>query len=149
MTRRAVILDVVARALYPAMIVASVLILLRGHHEPGGGFIGGLVAVAATALRAVAAGSARAARVFPGGPLRVAAAGVLVALASGLPALAAGRPFLTHIWPVWTLGPVALPLSTVLLFDAGVYLAVWGALGGLATGMIGLDEPDRRGQEVE
>jgi hypothetical protein len=34
-----------------------------------------------------------------------------------------------------------VPLSTVLLFDAGVYLVVWGALGGIVARMIALDEP--------
>ncbi|MGD9904832.1 MAG: MnhB domain-containing protein [Vicinamibacterales bacterium] len=137
MTSRPVVLMLVSRGLYPALLVASVLILLRGHNEPGGGFIGGMVAVAATALRAVAGGSASALTAFPGGPVRVAAAGVALAGASGLPALALGRPYLTHLW-----APGSLPLSTVLAFDLGVYLVVWGALGGVVTRMIALDEAE-------
>jgi multicomponent Na+:H+ antiporter subunit B len=134
-TSRSIVLTVVGRGLYPALLLASVLLLLRGHNDPGGGFIGGMVAVAATALRAVSAGSGRATAAHPGGPLRVAALGVGLAAASGLPALVAGLPFLTHLW--WG-GPV--PLSTVLVFDAGVYLVVWGALGGIVARMIALDE---------
>lgn len=137
MTSRPVVLTVVARGLYPALLIASVLLLLRGHNDPGGGFIGGMVAVAATALRAVSVGSRRAMTPYPGGSVRVAAAGVGLAAASGLPALVAGRPFLTHLWSG---GPV--PLSTVFVFDAGVYLVVWGALGGIVTKMIALDEQE-------
>jgi len=139
-TARPVVLDLVARTLYPAMLVASLLIVLRGHDQPGGGFIGGMVAVAATALRSVAAGSDRALRAYPGGPMRVAAFGVFLALASGLPAMWLGRPYLTHLWSEGSVGTFGAKVSTVLVFDGGVYLAVWGALGGIAALMIGLDE---------
>jgi multicomponent Na+:H+ antiporter subunit B len=57
MTPRSVLLDVFVRWLYPGMLAASVWMLLRGHNEPGGGFIGGMIAVAATAMFAVASGS--------------------------------------------------------------------------------------------
>jgi multicomponent Na+:H+ antiporter subunit B len=143
MTRHAALLDIVVRTLYPAMIVLSVWVLLRGHNEPGGGFIGGMIAVSATAIRAIALGADRAERALPLGPLGLTAAGVLLALASGLPALATGRPFLTHLWSAIPLGFTTLDVSTVLVFDAGVYLCVWGALGGIAARMIGLDEEAR------
>jgi multicomponent Na+:H+ antiporter subunit B len=135
MTRQSEILDVVARALYPAMLCASVVILLRGHDNPGGGFIGGMIAVAATSFRAVATGSGRALRAYPGGAVRVAAGGVLLAAVSGMPALWSGAPYLTH-----HLSASSSLVSSVLLFDVGVYLAVWGALGGIAAHMIGLGE---------
>jgi len=142
MTRRAVLLDVVVRALYPGMLLFSVWLLLRGHNEPGGGFIGGMVAVAATAVRAVAIGWAATAQRIPLGPLRLAGAGVGLALASGLPALLVGRPYLTHLWMDVPLAVTSVSVSTVLLFDLGVYLSVWGALGGVAAELIGLDEED-------
>jgi len=136
----AIVLDTVMRTLYPAMLLASIAIVVRGHNEPGGGFIGGMVAVAATALRAVAQGRDRALSAFPGGAARMAGAGVLVAMASGLPAVVLGRPYLTHVSADWSVGASSVTLSTVLLFDGGVYLAVWGALGGIAALMIGLDD---------
>ena len=49
-----VILVVLARPLYALILLASLWVLLRGHNEPGGGFIGGLVAVSASVLWAVA-----------------------------------------------------------------------------------------------
>lgn len=140
MTPRAVILDVFVRGLYPLMLAASIWILLRGHNEPGGGFIGGMVAVAATAMLAVAQGAEIAQRRMPLGPLRLAAAGVLLSLASGLPALALGDAYMTHLWASLPLGFTDLKVSTVLLFDVGVFAAVWGALGGLCAQMVGLDE---------
>jgi multicomponent Na+:H+ antiporter subunit B len=135
-----VILDVVVRGLYPLLLVGSVWLLLRGHNEPGGGFIGGMVAVAATALLAVARGGDTAQARLPLRPARLAMTGALIALASGLPAVAAGQPYMTHLWATLPLGVADVPLSTVLLFDAGVFAAVWGALGGLCAQMLAVDE---------
>lgn len=140
MTPRAVILDVFVRGLYPLMLVAAVWILLRGHNAPGGGFIGGMVAVAATAMLAVAQGAATAQRRMPLGPLRLAAASVLLSLVSGLPALFTGAAYMTHLWATVPLGFTDLKVSTVMLFDIGVFGAVWGALGGLCAQAIAIDE---------
>jgi len=139
-TRRALLLDIVVRVLYPAMLVFSLWILVRGHNDPGGGFIAGMIAVAATAIRAIASGTDAARRALPLEALRLSALGVAMALASGLAALASGQPFLTHLWATLPIGGVKV--STVLAFDLGVYLSVWGALGGIAIGLIALDEEE-------
>jgi len=139
MTRRAVLLEIVVRTLYPVMLLFSVWILLRGHNEPGGGFIGGMIAVAATAIRAIAPGTGAAASGPPLGALRLSAVGVGLAIASGLAALMVDRPFLTHLWATLPIG-AGLKVSTVFAFDLGVYLSVWGSLGGIATRLIELDE---------
>ncbi len=51
------ILSTATRYLLPLLLLFSLFLLLRGHNEPGGGFVGGLVAVAAFALYALAAGT--------------------------------------------------------------------------------------------
>lgn len=140
MTRRAVLLEIVVRTLYPVMLVFSIWILLRGHNEPGGGFIGGMIAVAATAIRAIAPGTGAAGADPPLGALGLSALGVGLAIASGLAALVADQPFLTHLWATLPVGGDGIKVSTVLVFDLGVYLSVWGALGGIATRLIALDE---------
>jgi multicomponent Na+:H+ antiporter subunit B len=139
-TPRALIMDVLVRLLYPLMLLVAVWILLRGHNEPGGGFIGGMIAVAATAMFAVAQDAATAQRRIPLGPLRLVGASVLLSLASGLPALFAVQPYMTHLWVTLPLGFTEIHLSTVLLFDVGVFGAVWGGLGGLCAQMIAVDE---------
>lgn len=137
-----VILDVVARRLYWVILAASLWVLLRGHNEPGGGFIGALVAVSASVLWGLARSPAEAACRLPtGSPVTLAALGVLVAGLSGLPALWHGQSFLTHAWGSLHLGFTELKISTVLLFDIGVYLCVWGALAGYALALIDIDEP--------
>jgi multicomponent Na+:H+ antiporter subunit B len=142
MTQRALILEVVSRSLYPFILIVSVWILLRGHNEPGGGFIGGLVAVSATSLLAVAHGSRHALARLPLGPVPLAALCTLVSLVSGVPAMLVGHPYMTHLWVTLPLGFTDVALSTVLLFDLGVFGAVWGALGGLSASMIGIDEDE-------
>jgi multicomponent Na+:H+ antiporter subunit B len=142
MTSRALIAEVFIRALYAVLLLASVWILLRGHNAPGGGFIGGLLAVAASAAYALVLGSRQALRRLPFEPLPLAVCGVLLALLSGLPAVLTERPFLTHLWFSLPLGVIEIPLSTVLLFDLGVYLCVWGAIGGYCLALVGEIEKD-------
>jgi multicomponent Na+:H+ antiporter subunit B len=141
MKTRIVILEVAARPLYVLILAASIWVLLRGHNEPGGGFIGGLIAVSASILWAVAHGSDAAGRRLPlRDPLRLAVAGVLLAALSGLPALLVGDAYLTHLWATLPLGVTELKVSTVLVFDLGVYLCVWGALAGYALALLSLDD---------
>jgi multicomponent Na+:H+ antiporter subunit B len=89
MTPRSVLLERAAPVLYWVMLFIALAILLRGHNEPGGGFIGGLVAVAASALLAVILGPASA--VAPAAAGAIAAGGLRrslgLTLLSGLPAL--------------------------------------------------------------
>jgi multicomponent Na+:H+ antiporter subunit B len=143
MNPRVIILETFIRGLYPLMLIVSVWLLLRGHNAPGGGFIGALAAVAASAVYGIAFGAEAAMRKIPLGALRLAAVGVFLSIISGLPAWMQGLPFLTHLW-TQSLG---IPLSTVLLFDLGVYLCVWGALSALLLALIESLEP-RSGDAV-
>ena len=56
-------------------------------------------------------------------PITMIGAGLLIALASGLPASLRGQPFMTA---QWMLSPVAL--GTPALFDIGVFLVVTGVV---------------------
>ena len=127
MTERPILLEYTARMIYWLMLTVSIWILLRGHNAPGGGFIAGLVAVAATSLLAIVYGCDRARRAMPLPPSSLTGCGILLALVSGLPALADSNPYLTHVWWSLDLGFTRLKLSTVLIFDVGVYATVWGA----------------------
>ncbi|HWA19975.1 MAG TPA: MnhB domain-containing protein [Devosia sp.] len=108
------------------MILFSVFILLRGHNEPGGGFIGGLIAAAAIALYAMAFGVGETRRRLRINPVVVAGIGVIVAASSGLLSLFAGAPYLTALWlPMDIFGVPGL-------FDIGVYLTVCGTMSAVA-----------------
>jgi len=120
------ILRTATRVIAPLMAVLSVFLLLRGHDEPGGGFIGGLVAATAFALVTIAFGPRTARRMLRVDPRRLIAAGLLLALAGGLSALPAGLPFLTGIWTEVGIADHQIKIGTPLLFDLGVYLVVVG-----------------------
>lgn len=125
-----VILSAATRILVSLMLVFSLFMLLRGHNEPGGGFIGGLLAATGYALYAIAHGAAAARRALRMDPMMIAVVGLGVALSAGLMAALADSAFLTGLW--WFAGAGAeskgLPISTVLMFDVGVYLVVVGAV---------------------
>lgn len=121
------ILRTIGRLVITIMLLFSIFLLLRGHNEPGGGFVGGLVAASAYILYAIADGPANARQALHFDPRTLIAIGLAIAAGSGVLSLLAGLPFLTALW-----GEVRLPelapfaLGTPLLFDAGVYVTVLG-----------------------
>jgi multicomponent Na+:H+ antiporter subunit B len=129
---RTLIFRTIAPALTSLMLLFSVFVLLRGHNDPGGGFIGGLIAVAAIAIYGIAFGVAAARRALRFHPLAISGAGLLLSAASGLVSFAAGVPFLTGIWTSFPVLGSELDLSTVMAFDIGVYLVVLGSLSSVA-----------------
>lgn len=116
------------RFLLPLMLLFSVFLLLRGHDAPGGGFAGGLVAVGAFTLLALAEGVDASRRLLKVNPRTLAATGLVTALVSGLPGALSGRSFMTGRWWELRAGLLGtLSFGTPLLFDIGVYLVVVGA----------------------
>ena len=112
----------------PLQLVFSIFLLLRGHDEPGGGFIGGLVAAGALALYLYAFGVHALKRLLRISPKDLLAAGLLLGLAATIPAVFLGEAFFTAQWLKISLGDNLIKLSTVLVFDIGVYLTVVGTL---------------------
>ena len=112
----------------PLQLLFSIFLLLRGHDEPGGGFIGGLVASGAFALYLYAFGVRALQRLLPISPKDLLALGLLLGLLATLPAALLGEAFFTAQWLKVSLGDNLIKLSTVLIFDIGVYLTVVGTL---------------------
>lgn len=117
------------RLLLPLALLVGMYIFLRGHNQPGGGFIAALVFSIAILLQYLASGFdwTDARRKF--GEHQLIGFGVLIAVATGLGALLFGAPFLTSSY-----GHVHLPLigefelATAMLFDLGVACVVVGAV---------------------
>ena len=125
-----VILMAATRVLVALLLVFSVFMLLRGHNLPGGGFIGGLIGATGVVIYAIACGTDSARAALRVAPEAVSAAGLGVALFGGLMAAFAGEGFFTGQWLFLgaTETEKGLPLSSVLVFDVGVYLTVFGAI---------------------
>lgn len=119
------ILLTAGRLLLPLALLLSLYLLWRGHNEPGGGFVGGLVAAVGFTVHALPRGRDALLGTLRWPPLSIAATGLLLALVSGMPALLGLEPFLTHQWKVWDNG---FAIGSALLFDIGVYLAVLGSV---------------------
>ena len=117
------------------MLVFSVYICLRGHNEPGGGFIGGLIAASSIAILGMATGPTATRQALRFDPLSIAGFGVFIAACSGLLSMFNAEPFLTSIWLYLDLGGTTVPFSTPMIFDIGVYLVVFGAISSVALGL--------------
>ncbi|MEM6488165.1 MAG: MnhB domain-containing protein [Pseudomonadota bacterium] len=133
------ILKAAARVLVALMLVVSLYLLVRGHNEPGGGFIGGLIAAAAIAVLVVSHGEATARRALRLDPAEIMAIGIGAALLSGLMSALWGEAPFTGLWLLLGAdgGGKGVPLSTVLLFDIGVWLTVLGAVSALVLALDG------------
>lgn len=124
---RSHILTTATRFLLPLLLLFSLFLLYRGHNQPGGGFVGGLVAAAAFSLYTIAYTVREARQVLRVPPRVLIGLGLLTAGASGIIATAVGRPLMTGLWL-----PIEIPalgkVGTPLMFDLGVYLVVVGVV---------------------
>jgi multicomponent Na+:H+ antiporter subunit B len=126
---KSLILHTATRFLVPLQLLFSIYLLLRGHDEPGGGFIAGLVASGAFALYLFAFDIPSTKQMLRVSPHDLIGAGLLFGLVAGLPALFMGQGFLTAQWWYFTVPAFGeVKISTPLIFDIGVYLTVLGAV---------------------
>ena len=132
---RTVIFRSIAPYLTALMILFSVFVLLRGHNEPGGGFIGGLIAASALAIYGIACGVEPVRRALYFAPEAIAGFGLFIAALSGLPSLFVEAPFMTGLWAEPSVFGNPVAISTVLVFDTGVYLVVVGAIAAIGLGL--------------
>lgn len=150
MTRRSLILDTTVRLVFDGALVLSVYLLVAGHNRPGGGFVGGLVAAAAIALRYLAGGPDDLDALVRVRPWSVLSVGLAVAVTTAVAPLLWSRSPLDQTaveWKIPALGKVKATTATA--FDVGVYLIVVGLVLMIVEG-VGRDEDyeDARDAEV-
>jgi multisubunit Na+/H+ antiporter MnhB subunit len=141
--RRSLILDVVVRAEFHALLVVALYLLFAGHNQPGGGFAGGLVAGAAITLRFVSAGPEVVRRLIRVAPTTLLGVGLMASLTAAAVPLLRGRSLLDH-GKVTVSAPLLgeAKLTSTLVFDAGVFLVVVGLVAFLLEAFADpLDEP--------
>lgn len=108
------------------LLLYSVFILLRGHDEPGGGFIGGLIAAGAFALYSIAYGADDLYDLLRVDPRALIAVGLAAAILSGLLPAFVGTPAFDVLWLELPIGEDGYKIGSALLFDIGVFLVVIG-----------------------
>lgn len=122
----------IAPFLTALMILYSVFVLLRGHNDPGGGFIGGLIAASGVAIYGIACGVPAVRRALKFHPMSLAGFGLFIASIAGMLSIFANVPFMTGLWVTPVILGVEIALSTPLLFDIGVYFVVMGSIASIA-----------------
>ncbi|MET0612985.1 monovalent cation/H+ antiporter subunit A [Pseudomonas caspiana] len=119
---------VLVRLLLPIAVLVSMYLFMRGHNQPGGGFVAGLVMSVAFILQYMVAGTQWVEAQMSLRPLRWMGTGLLFAIGTGLGSMFFGYPFMTtHT------AHLDLPLlgdfhvASALFFDVGVYAVVVGS----------------------
>jgi multicomponent K+:H+ antiporter subunit A len=119
---------VLVRWLLPIAGLIAAYLFVRGHDEPGGGFVAGLVVAIAIITQYLVAGAQWVEARLELNPLRWIAVGLLAAVGTGIGAVVAGYPFMTthtaHV-AVPALGVVHVP--SAMFFDAGIFAVVVGS----------------------
>jgi multicomponent K+:H+ antiporter subunit A len=119
---------VLVRLVLPIAAVIGVYLFMRGHNEPGGGFVAGLVLSTAFILQYIVSGTQWVEANMRLLPVRWISVGLLTAAATGLGSIALGYPFLTthtaHL-DLPLLGEIHV--ASALFYDIGVFILVVGA----------------------
>ncbi|MCA3058945.1 MAG: DUF4040 domain-containing protein [Rhodocyclaceae bacterium] len=125
--RISLLLNTVTSLLLPMALIVSIYFYLRGHNQPGGGFIAGLVFAVALILQYVAVGQRAAeARARLRYPIWIGW-GLLFAGVTGLGSALVGFPFLTSTFKYFSFPLIgAVPIASAMFFDLGVFLTVIG-----------------------
>ncbi len=127
--RHPMIMVVATRVMLPLALMVGAYIFLRGHNQPGGGFIAGLVVAIALIMQYMASGFGWAAQRMRVDYHAMIGAGVLIAAATGIAAMVMGYPFLTSAFDHFHLPLIGeFELASALAFDVGVFLTVVGAV---------------------
>lgn len=121
------LLDRSVRVIFHALQLGSIYLLFAGHNQPGGGFVGGLVAGSAVSLRYVAGGMAEVRMVSRFRPWTILGSGLLLSAVTACVPLLLGGDVLESAYRTVSAPLVGkISLSSALPFDVGVYLLVVG-----------------------
>ncbi|MCM8525426.1 MAG: hypothetical protein NE327_02845 [Lentisphaeraceae bacterium] len=123
-----VLLQLTSGYLSKILYLLALIFFLKGHNNPGGGFIAGLMVASAVMLNMLAHGTDKTRRSLFLRPTKLAVLGVILALISGLLPLLIDKAFFTGLWlPEFSLPLLGtMHLGTPLLFDLGVFMTVVG-----------------------
>ncbi|SMX32109.1 monovalent cation/H+ antiporter subunit A [Maliponia aquimaris] len=127
--RHPLMMVVATRVMMPIAIMVGIYIFLRGHNQPGGGFVAGLVVSIALLMQYMASGFAWTTRRQRIEYHAMIGWGVVIAGLTGAGAWLSGTPFLTSAYGYVHIPPIEeFELATAALFDLGVFLTVLGAV---------------------
>lgn len=138
------LLQQLARLILPMAILLGLAMLIRGHDNPGGGFVAGLSLAVAGILCVTAYGARRFDAMVPVEPDRIALLGAVVVFGSLLLPMVLGDASLAHRHGEIGTGPFSWKWHTALVFEIGVVMIVGG---GLTAAALALWETPTREEE--
>lgn len=125
--RRSTIVDTTARLIFHSALMLSLYLLVAGHNQPGGGFLGGLVCGAAVAVHYIAGGIKDVRRISRLAPWDILGGGLMLATGAALVPLFVGGSVLESASVKWDVGVLGtIKVASTLIFDTGVYAIVVG-----------------------
>ncbi|MCS7206751.1 MAG: sodium:proton antiporter [Dehalococcoidia bacterium] len=124
------VVQLVTRAVVPAIQLFALYVLFHGHSSPGGGFQGGVLLAASIVLQRLVQGHEASARQFPSRlALLLAAIGLLAFIGTGLVPVVRGGAFLDYgLLPLPGAAPATVRYYGILAVEAAIALTVWGTL---------------------
>lgn len=126
---RTMLLELVARVVFPTVLVLSLYLLFAGHSRAGGGFSGGLVAGQAFVLRYLAGGRMDDSATVSMRPPVLIGIGLTIATLTGLVPLLFGEVVLeSDIYKIAVPLLGKIKLVTNLFLDIGVYVLILGVV---------------------
>lgn len=123
------ILEKTARLFLWIVAVLSVILLLRGHNLPGGGFIAGIVLSVGFIFYGIVFGSHAIQKIIKYNSRTWMGIGLLLVLISAIIPVLAGSEVMTGTWLKISLPLMGeIHLGTPLLFDTGIFVTVAGLI---------------------
>ncbi|MDG5800396.1 MnhB domain-containing protein [Marinilabiliaceae bacterium ANBcel2] len=124
-----IILQKTAKLILIIMTAASLWLLIRGHNNPGGGFIAGIVAATGLILYAIVFGSQKVEKLLKYNTRNWIGSGLAIILVSIIIPIALGEPPMTAMWTTISLPfSISLHTGTPHIFETGVYISVIGII---------------------
>lgn len=141
--RHPLVMVVVTRLMLPLSLMVAAFVFLRGHNQPGGGFIAALVVSIALIMQYMASGFGWAATKVRVDYHALIGGGALIAAATGVTAMVFDLPFLTSGFKHFHFPLLdEFELSSALAFDLGIFLTVVGGV------MLALAQLSKLGEEI-
>ena len=127
MKPKSLILELICKPLFLFINIFAIYLFLKGHNEPGGGFIAGIASSLSFVIVYLILGNQELKKIIPIDPAMISVAGIFIAYITAFTPVLLDFPFLYH-----KMLHLHLPilgdqhLGSPFLFDVGVYLAVIG-----------------------
>lgn len=137
-------LRLLSRVLTPVLMILAIFLLVRGHNNPGGGFIAGLVVAAVLQLQIMSQGEALVRGTIGKYLHPMMGFGLLIAALAGVVGVFSGA-FLKGVWWHVPLGPLAFDFGTPVAFDIGVFLVVVSVVTSF---LLGLSPREQEGEPI-